>query len=128
MAISLLCLILITVASLIFVGKKIKRSKWNLPPSPPQFPIIGNLHQVGELPHRSLQRLAERTGHVMLVRLGFVPVTVISSKEAAEEVLKTHDLDCCTRPKLVGSKKISHDFKDISSPLGLRPFHSCLSS
>ncbi|CAA7049749.1 unnamed protein product [Microthlaspi erraticum] len=119
MAISLLCLILITVASLIFVGKKIKRSKWNLPPSPPQFPIIGNLHQVGELPHRSLQRLAERTGHVMLVRLGFVPVTVISSKEAAEEVLKTHDLDCCTRPKLVGSKKISHDFKDISfTPYG----------
>ncbi|KAG2277175.1 hypothetical protein Bca52824_059730 [Brassica carinata] len=113
MAISLLCLFLITFASLIFVGKKIKRSKWNLPPSPPQFPIIGNLHQVGELPHRSLGRLAERTGHVMLVHLGLAPVTVVSSKEAAEEVLRTHDLDCCTRPNLVGPKLISRGFKDI---------------
>uniref|UniRef100_A0A1J3JRJ5 Cytochrome P450 71B19 n=1 Tax=Noccaea caerulescens TaxID=107243 RepID=A0A1J3JRJ5_NOCCA len=119
MAISLLCLILITFASLIFVGKKIKRSKWNLPPSPPQFPIIGNLHQVGELPHKSLQRLAERTGHVMLVRLGFVPVTVISSKEAAEEVLRTHDLDCCSRPNLVGTRLLSRGFKDIGfTPYG----------
>nr|QWK52237.1 cytochrome P450 71B17 [Isatis tinctoria] len=119
MVISFLCIFLITIASLIFVGKKTKRSKWNLPPSPPQFPIIGNLRQVGELPHRSLQRLAEGTGHVILVHLGFVPVTVISSKEAAEEVLKTHDLDCCSRPKLVGSRLISRDFKDIAfTPYG----------
>ncbi|KAL0657996.1 hypothetical protein Bca4012_078581 [Brassica carinata] len=113
MEISLLCLFLVTFTSLIFVGKKIKRSKWNLPPSPPEFPIIGSLHQVGELPHRSVQRLAERAGHVMLVHLGFIPVTVISSKEAAEEVLKTHDLDCCSRPKLVGTMLISRGFKDI---------------
>ncbi|CAF2040437.1 hypothetical protein HID58_033068 [Brassica napus] len=113
MAISLLCLFIITFASLIFVGKKMKRSKWNLPPSPPQFPIIGNLHQVGELPHRSLQRLAQRTGHVILVHLGMAPITVVSSKEAAEEVLRTHDQDCCTRPNLVGPRLISRGFKDI---------------
>ncbi|XP_009113241.1 cytochrome P450 71B19-like [Brassica rapa] len=113
MAISLLCLFLIAIASLIFVGKKMKRYKWNLPPSPPQLPIIGNLHQVGELPHRSLQRLAQRTGHVMLVHLGMAPITVVSSKEAAEEVLRTHDLDCCTRPNLAGPRLISRGFKDI---------------
>ncbi|EFH53210.1 predicted protein [Arabidopsis lyrata subsp. lyrata] len=119
MAISLFCLLLIAFASLILLGKKIKRSKWNLPPSPPKFPVIGNLHQLGELPHRSLQRLAERTGHVMLLHLGFVPVTVISSKEAAEEVLRTHDLDCCSRPKLVGTRLISRGFKDVGfTPYG----------
>ncbi|CAL9248612.1 unnamed protein product [Arabidopsis halleri] len=119
MAISLLCLFLITFVSLIFIGKKTKRCKWNLPPSPPKFPVIGNLHQLGELPHRSLQRLAARTGHVMLLHLGFVPVTVISSKEAAEVVLRTHDLDCCSRPNLVGSRLISRGFKDINfTPYG----------
>ncbi|KAG2277173.1 hypothetical protein Bca52824_059728 [Brassica carinata] len=62
---------------------------------------------------RSLQRLAERTGHVMLVHLGLSPVTVVSSKEAAEEVLRTHDLDCCTRPNLAGPRLISRGYKDI---------------
>ncbi|KAG7563583.1 Cytochrome P450 [Arabidopsis suecica] len=119
MAIALLCLFLITFVLLIFVFKKIKRFKWNLPPSPPTFPVIGNLHQVGELPHRSFQRLAERTGHVMLLHFGFVPVTVISSREAAEEVLRTHDLKCCSRPKLFGTRLISRGFKDISfTPYG----------
>ncbi|KAG7626629.1 putative cytochrome P450 [Arabidopsis thaliana] len=119
MAISLLCLFLIAFASLIFLGKKIKRSKWNFPPSPPKFPVIGNLHQLGELPHRSLQRLAEKTGDVMLIHLGFVPVTVISSKEAAEEVLRTHDLNCCSRPNLVGTRLLSRGFKDVGfTPYG----------
>ncbi|EOA25701.1 hypothetical protein CARUB_v10019054mg [Capsella rubella] len=120
MVTSLLCFFMITFASLIFIVKKIKRrSEWNLPPSPPMLPLLGNLHQVGELPHRSFQRLAERTGHVMLLHLGFVPVTVISSREAAEEVLRTHDLDCCSRPKLVGTRLISRGFKDIGfTPYG----------
>ncbi|XP_010514262.1 PREDICTED: cytochrome P450 71B17-like isoform X4 [Camelina sativa] len=119
MAISLLCLFLITFVSLFLIGKKIKGSKWNLPPSPPKLPVIGNLHQLGEQPHRSLQRLAKRTGHVMLLHLGFVPVIVISSKEGAEEVLRTHDLDCCSRPKLFGWRLISRGFKDIgSTPYG----------
>ncbi|KAL1199942.1 Cytochrome P450 71B19 [Cardamine amara subsp. amara] len=54
----------------------------------------------------------------MLLHFGFVPVTVISSKEAAEEVLKTHDLDCCSRPNLVGTRLMSRGFKDV----GLSPY------
>ncbi|ESQ32864.1 hypothetical protein EUTSA_v10004062mg [Eutrema salsugineum] len=119
MAISFLCLCLITLVSLIFLFKKIKNSKRNFPPSPPKFPVIGNLHQIGELPHRSLQRLAERYGPVMLLHFGFVPVVIVSSREAAEEVLKTHDLDCCSRPNLVGTKLLSRGFKDIGfTPYG----------
>ncbi|VYS58648.1 unnamed protein product [Arabidopsis thaliana] len=55
----------------------------------------------------------------MLLYLGFVPVTVISSREAAEEVLRTHDLDSCSRPNLVGSRLISRGFKDLNfTPYG----------
>uniref|UniRef100_M4E8T4 Cytochrome P450 n=1 Tax=Brassica campestris TaxID=3711 RepID=M4E8T4_BRACM len=119
MGISLLCFCLVTLVTLILIVKKIKHSKWNLPPSPPKFPVIGNLHQIGGLPHRSLERLARKYGPVMLLHFGFVPVVVVSSREAAEEVLRTHDLDCCSRPKLVGTRLLSRDFKDIAfTPYG----------
>ncbi|KAG2264308.1 hypothetical protein Bca52824_071387 [Brassica carinata] len=55
----------------------------------------------------------------MKLHFGFVPIVIISSKQAAEEVLKTHDLDCCSRPETVATKKISYNFKDIGfAPYG----------
>ncbi|GLJ48368.1 hypothetical protein SUGI_1021170 [Cryptomeria japonica] len=42
-------------------------------------PIIGNLHQLGALPHRSLQRLAEKHGPMMMLKFGSVPVVIASS-------------------------------------------------
>ena len=40
-------------------------------------------------------------------------MVVISSRDAAEEVLKTHDLECCSRPETVGTRKISYNCKGI---------------
>nr|QWK52229.1 cytochrome P450 71B4-1 [Isatis tinctoria] len=108
----LLLLFFLFFFSLIYT-KKIKYSKLNLPPSPPQLPFIGNLHQLRGLLHRSLHNLSKKHGPVMLLRLGFVPAVVISSSEAAEEVLKTHDLECCTRPKALGMQAFSRNGKDI---------------
>nr|QWK52397.1 cytochrome P450 71B2-6 [Isatis tinctoria] len=112
----LLCFVLVsllTLVSSIFL-KKLKNSKFNLPPSPSSLPIIGNLHHLSGLPHRCFHKLSIKHGPVVLVRLGFVPVVVISSSEAAEAVLKTHDLECCSRPKTVGTGKLSYGFKDIN--------------
>ncbi|GAA0172864.1 hypothetical protein Leryth_003364 [Lithospermum erythrorhizon] len=90
-----------------------KRAK-NLPPSPPGLPILGNLHQLGKLPHRSLWKLSQKYGHVMLLKFGSIPALVVSSPETAKEVLKTHDLDCCSRPLSKGSNKLSYNLIDIS--------------
>ena len=44
---------------------------------------------------------------------------IVSSKEGAEEVLKTHDLETCSRPKTVGSGLFTYNFKDIGfAPYG----------
>lgn len=108
-------LLLLAFAPLFFLMRKIKEnSKWKLPPGPSSLPIIGNLHQFAGLPHRCFYHLSIKYGPVVLLRLGFVPMVVISSSEAAEEVLKSHDLGCCSRPKTFGTGKLSYGFKDIS--------------
>uniref|UniRef100_A0A7N0VLR3 Cytochrome P450 n=1 Tax=Kalanchoe fedtschenkoi TaxID=63787 RepID=A0A7N0VLR3_KALFE len=71
-----------------------------LPPSPIKFPIIGNLHQLGVLPHRTLDQLAKRHGSLMLLRLGSKPTLIVSSPSAAQEMFKTHDTCFLNRPDL----------------------------
>ncbi|XP_073367936.1 zealexin A1 synthase-like [Aegilops tauschii subsp. strangulata] len=69
----------------------------------PQGPrLVGSLHHVllscyGDLPHRALRELAGRHGPLMLLRFGAVPTLVMSSAEAAREVLKTHDAAFASR-------------------------------
>lgn len=109
-----LVLLLTLVSSIFLKKKKTSKSKFYPPPSPPSLPIIGNLHHLAGLPHRCFHNLSIKYGPVVLLRLGFVPMVVISSSEAAEEVLKSHDLICCSRPKTFGTGKLSYGFKDIS--------------
>ncbi|KFK33576.1 hypothetical protein AALP_AA5G031700 [Arabis alpina] len=113
-----LLLLLFPVLLSLLYTKKIKNSKLNFPPSPTKLPFLGNLHQLRGLLHRCLYDLSKKHGPVMYLRLGLVPVVVISSSEAAEEVLKTHDLECCTRPKTLGMQTFSRNGKDI----GLAPY------
>lgn len=63
-----------------------------LPPSPPKVPIIGNLHQIGTFPHRSLRSLSNKYGPLMLLHLGSVPTLVVSSPEMVKEMMKTNDV------------------------------------
>ncbi|GMP35371.1 hypothetical protein CsSME_00007833 [Camellia sinensis var. sinensis] len=91
----------------------------NRPPSPPKLPIIGNLHQLGLLKHRSLQSLARKHGPIMLLHLGNVPALVISSADAASEIMKNHDLIFANRPKSRIFKRLMYDCKAVSvAPYG----------
>ncbi|KAL3616123.1 hypothetical protein CASFOL_040417 [Castilleja foliolosa] len=86
-----------------------------LPPSPPKLPIIGHLHHLfGGLPHHVLRRLTQKYGPVMHLQLGEVSAVVISSREAAKEVLKNQDPACAGRPESIGLKIMWYDYTDIA--------------
>ncbi|KAJ9677923.1 hypothetical protein PVL29_022729 [Vitis rotundifolia] len=90
-----------------------------LPPSPPKLPIIGNLHQLGLLPHRSLRALAQRHGPIMLLHFGKVPVVIVSATDAAREIMKTNDVIFSNRPKSSIFAKLLYDYKDVAmAPYG----------
>ncbi|XP_044973538.1 cytochrome P450 71A1-like [Hordeum vulgare subsp. vulgare] len=78
-----------------------RKGELRLPPTPPGLPVVGHLHLLGSLPHRSLRALAATYGPVMHLRLGRVPTVVACSAAAAEEAMRTRDLDFASRPRLL---------------------------
>uniref|UniRef100_A0A2C9UP70 Cytochrome P450 n=3 Tax=Manihot esculenta TaxID=3983 RepID=A0A2C9UP70_MANES len=111
--------LLFLVLSLLLVFRCKRRRNKQLPPSPPKLPILGNLHQLGELPHQTYWQLSKKYGSVMLFKLGRISTVIVSSAEAAKQVLKDHDLACCSRPQLAGAGRLSYNYSDVAfTPYG----------
>jgi cytochrome P450 len=94
---------------------------YRLPPGPWTFPIIGSIHHlIGRgLPPQALDSLSRQYGGLMFLQLGELPTIVVSSREAAREIMKTHDLKFCTRPVNPAMKILTYDGKDIvAAPYG----------
>ncbi|CAM0953939.1 unnamed protein product [Alopecurus aequalis] len=115
----LLLVILLPAISYLLLTRRGGEKGLKLPPGPPQPPVLGNLHQLGPLPHQSLRDLARRHGPVMFLRLGMTSALAVSSAAAARDVMRTHDADCCNRPELPGNKQLTYGFKSVAfSPYG----------
>ncbi|OIW18316.1 hypothetical protein TanjilG_31456 [Lupinus angustifolius] len=103
----------------LFVFKITRRSKTNSPPSPPKLPFIGNLHQLGTFPHRSLQSLSYKYGPMMMMKMGQIQTLVISSSDVAREIFKSHDAVFSNRPTVTGSDIFLYGSKDVAfAPYG----------
>ncbi|KAF2282870.1 hypothetical protein GH714_043354 [Hevea brasiliensis] len=115
----ILATIFVAVVLRFLLKEKQRKKNHNLPPGPGKLPIIGNLHQLGNMPHLSLHRLARKYGPIIFLQLGEIPTVVISSANLAKQVLKTHDLAFCSRPQLYSAKYLFYDCTDIAfAPYG----------
>jgi hypothetical protein len=100
------------------------KPKLNLPPAPWMLPVIGSLHHLissTPSPHQAMCRLAKKYGPIMMLRLGEVPALVLSSPEAAEEVLKTNDLKFADRNLNATLNALTYNGTDLTfAPYGER--------
>jgi hypothetical protein len=106
-------LLFVGVSSLLFYFTWVVPKKISRPPGPPNWPIIGSLFYLSNLPHRSLEELAKKYGPIMYLRLGFFDHIVVSNAKMAMEVLKVLDADFASRPPIIVGKYSSFDWSNI---------------
>ena len=98
-----------------------RRSSSKLPPSPPSLPLVGHLHLIGRLPHRSLHELHLHYGGggLLLLQLGRRRTLVVSTAAAAADLFRNHDLAFSSRPHNAAAHKQTYGSRNISfSPYG----------
>ncbi|KAM5559621.1 cytochrome P450 76A2 [Rosa sericea] len=89
-----------------------------LPPGPPGWPLLGNMLDLGAMPHKTLTRLRHKFGSVVWLRIGVRNTLVIQSTKAATEFFKNHDLTFVERNINEGARV--HDYHKGS--LALAPY------
>ncbi|GMP33910.1 hypothetical protein CsSME_00007017 [Camellia sinensis var. sinensis] len=72
---------------------------------------------MGQFPHHSLLSLSQKHGPLMLLQFGSMLVLVISFAQAAQEIIKTHDLTFSDRPKLRIASKLLYEAWDVGFAL-----------
>ncbi|MCO5591179.1 hypothetical protein L7F22_045160 [Adiantum nelumboides] len=94
-------------------------ARGRLPPGPPAWPVIGNFHLLGAMPHQSLTQLARRYGPLMSMRLGSTLYIVASTPEMARYFLQTYDHSFASRPRTAAATHILFNSTNLAfAPYG----------
>eukprot|EP00250_Pteridium_aquilinum_P006648 c16525_g1_i1 orf=446-2038(+) len=100
---------------------KRRKCEWRgkLPPGPRPWPIIGNLLQVGAIPHEGMRRLTQRYGPLVYLKLGSVKAVVTDDPKLVTEFLKKQDHVFASRPHNIASEHFTYGGQDIAfAPYG----------
>uniref|UniRef100_A0ACD5VCK8 Uncharacterized protein n=1 Tax=Avena sativa TaxID=4498 RepID=A0ACD5VCK8_AVESA len=111
----LVCMCSAVVVSLVAIAVvQLLKPRQRLPPGPLNLPVIGSAHRlVNARPHRTMRDLAGVHGPLMYLRVGQIPLVVVTSKELAREILKTHDAIFATRPNLMAGEIVAYGCSDL---------------
>lgn len=108
MAFLIIISLILIILTLVHYHKQLCSRPNKLPPGPIPLPIIGSLHLLGSQPHKSLARLAETYGPIMLLRLGQGTTVVISKPEMAKQVLQKQDMAFSSRTPIDSVQALKH--------------------
>ncbi|EGG15618.1 cytochrome P450 family protein [Cavenderia fasciculata] len=96
-----------------FVNKNlIKKNGLN---GPLALPLLGNLHNLGDLPHIGLQRLAQKYGNVYRIWMGDYFSIVVSDPKLLREVWVKNNSNFINRPKTPTFNIISKNFTNLAA-------------
>lgn len=84
-----------------------------LPPGPKGLPVLGNLLQLGDKPHHTLQALAKVYGPLFRLKLGSVDIVVAGSAAVATQFLKVHDDNFSDRPRSISAEHLAFNHEDL---------------
>ncbi|XP_038718382.1 3,9-dihydroxypterocarpan 6A-monooxygenase-like [Tripterygium wilfordii] len=91
------------------------RHKTRLPPSPTSLPIIGHMHHLGPIPHQAFHKLSLKYGPLIYFFIGSKPSLLASSPELAKEILKTHESNFMSRPKVANLDYLTYGSADFAT-------------
>lgn len=95
-------------------GKQLK-----LAPGPRRWPILGNLLQIGPVPHLGMQKFNQKYGPLVYIHIGMVPTVVTDDPKYIKEFLLKQDLIFASRPKNIASEHFTFGGNDIAfAPYG----------
>lgn len=95
-----------------------QKSQKNFPPGPKPWPVIGNINLIAINPRRSVESLSKKYGEIMLLKVGQLPVVVVSSPKMAKYFLKTNDAVFASRPSFAAGEHTGYGAKNtVWAPL-----------
>ncbi|BFG22175.1 hypothetical protein CerSpe_084490 [Prunus speciosa] len=90
-----------------------------LPPGPPRWPILGNLLQLGPLPHRDLASLCDKYGPLVYLKLGSVDAITTNDPDIIREILLKQDEVFASRPRTLAAVHLAYGCGDVAlAPFG----------
>ncbi|WCJ37143.1 cytochrome P450 family 71 subfamily B polypeptide 2 [Euphorbia peplus] len=107
---------LLLIFTIFMIGRRRQNRNPNSPPGPWKFPILGSLPHMmlsSDLTHQRFRALSLIYGPVMSLRLGHVQAIVISSAQAAKQIMKTHGESFAERPLVLDAQIVLYNQKDI---------------